>query len=690
MSTTINKNIFDITTLHNGSSVDVVTMGVTSSGQPELDIGSAALVNDSSDNLKLNGQDILTRGQVDNAPTENSTNLVTSGGVYTALQDTENNAVQKIASTYNATVAYAINDLVSYEGKLYICIHQSTGNLPTNTTYFKETTVGETLDDVYVKQKAYYSTLGAGYADQAKELYSDRQIENPEVACPPITFGVAGGEAEIQSGLNKFEFLYGNSKVWNQLLNPNDYENTVTKGGITFTKNADGSITLSGSNTSGSNVVYTLVPSISKSIMVNNHKYLLSGGSWTKNMILRFSGVSGNIQTTNGKPVIGTGNESNYVGRTAYLQVGSGTSFSEPFTIYPMWIDLTAMNYPMAGLTNAQIIANFKKDYPLDYYEYNAGTILSAKSASLISRMKNQCSGLNQFIRVLPNTEYELSGITAGGYIEEYDANKNLILTSSEITDTTDITLTANTYYVKIQATTYSDVMFYDTFADNGPGSGVYGESYVPYEEDTIGLPNIELRSVPNYTTGGEIRDEAYQVGGGKRYVSIVADLSTLTWTYANDTQSWESQAIGGIKSISSSSTKANLLASNYITTTRSSIASSVGGICQNTANQIVINNGSTTIKPTGILVYELATPTDIPTTENSGWRGNVEVDNFGTLEFTNSDNQIPQVEQPYFIKYTINLVEWLDTAYVATGGNATILTPATQDEIDEILAILQ
>ena len=91
MSTTINKKIFDMTTLHDSSSVDVVSMGVTLSGQPELDIGNAALVNDSSDNLKLNGEDILTRGQVDNAPTENSTNLVTSGGVYTALagkQDT--------------------------------------------------------------------------------------------------------------------------------------------------------------------------------------------------------------------------------------------------------------------------------------------------------------------------------------------------------------------------------------------------------------------------------------------------------------------------------------------------------------------------------------------------------------------------------------------------------------------------
>lgn len=38
---------------------------------------------------------------------------------------------------YNAATAYVLGDVVSYAGQSYICIQNSTGNLPTNTTYFQ-------------------------------------------------------------------------------------------------------------------------------------------------------------------------------------------------------------------------------------------------------------------------------------------------------------------------------------------------------------------------------------------------------------------------------------------------------------------------------------------------------------------------------------------------------------------------
>lgn len=70
-------------------------------------------------------------------------------------------------------------------------------------------------------------------------------------------------------------------------------------------------------------------------------------------------------------------------------------------------------------------------------------------------------------------------------------------------------------------------------------------------------------------------------------------------------------------------------------------------------------------------LCYELASPSDIPISENPGWKKNIKVDNFGTLEFTTDPAQVPQIEQPYFIKYTVNLVEFLDSTYVHAGGDA-------------------
>ena len=38
---------------------------------------------------------------------------------------------------YNGSTPYAVDDVVSYNGSSYICILASTGNLPTNTTYFQ-------------------------------------------------------------------------------------------------------------------------------------------------------------------------------------------------------------------------------------------------------------------------------------------------------------------------------------------------------------------------------------------------------------------------------------------------------------------------------------------------------------------------------------------------------------------------
>jgi hypothetical protein len=39
---------------------------------------------------------------------------------------------------YAGGTAYAVDDVVSYNGSSYVCILASTGNLPTNATYFEQ------------------------------------------------------------------------------------------------------------------------------------------------------------------------------------------------------------------------------------------------------------------------------------------------------------------------------------------------------------------------------------------------------------------------------------------------------------------------------------------------------------------------------------------------------------------------
>jgi len=45
---------------------------------------------------------------------------------------------------YNSSTAYAIDDIVSYNGSSYVCILASTGNLPTDTTYWNVMAQGGT------------------------------------------------------------------------------------------------------------------------------------------------------------------------------------------------------------------------------------------------------------------------------------------------------------------------------------------------------------------------------------------------------------------------------------------------------------------------------------------------------------------------------------------------------------------
>ena len=82
--------------------------------------------------------------------------------------------------TYNAGTAYAIDDVVSYNGSSYVCILASTGNLPTNTTYWNVmssagtngtdgtdlTTTLTTQGDIVYRDGSGLARLGAGTSGQ--------------------------------------------------------------------------------------------------------------------------------------------------------------------------------------------------------------------------------------------------------------------------------------------------------------------------------------------------------------------------------------------------------------------------------------------------------------------------------------------------------------------------------------------
>jgi hypothetical protein len=86
----------------------------------------------------------------------------------------------KWKGTYSGATAYTIDDVVSYNGSSYICILASTGNLPTNATYFEQmssagtngtngtdlTTTLTTQGDLVYRDGSGLQRLGAGTAGQ--------------------------------------------------------------------------------------------------------------------------------------------------------------------------------------------------------------------------------------------------------------------------------------------------------------------------------------------------------------------------------------------------------------------------------------------------------------------------------------------------------------------------------------------
>lgn len=91
----------------------------------------------------------------------------------------------------------------------------TTGDNPTSR-FHKEIhfTLDIQSDEIdYLKYHAmidgkYYPESHVGKAD---DLYTERAIEDLEISCPPITYGIAGGDAEIDTGRQSLDTLFGNT-----------------------------------------------------------------------------------------------------------------------------------------------------------------------------------------------------------------------------------------------------------------------------------------------------------------------------------------------------------------------------------------------------------------------------------------------------------------------------------------------
>ena len=158
----------------------------------------------------------------------------------------------KWKGTYAGGTAYTIDDVVSYNGSSYICIQASTGNLPTNATYWEQMSVKgtdgtngtdgtdltstlTTQGDILYRDGSGLQRLGAGTSGQV--LQTNGTGANPSWGTVSsdyvkITDGTFSGSSDIQFLSSNFDgSTYDSFDIFINIINN---QNLSGLGEITF------------------------------------------------------------------------------------------------------------------------------------------------------------------------------------------------------------------------------------------------------------------------------------------------------------------------------------------------------------------------------------------------------------------------------------------------------------------------
>ena len=576
-------------------------------------------------------------------------------------QDVYEEVLALTFAEYDGSKTYNTGDFVVYENALYQCkADNTTGTW--DSSKWESATLQDLLDDVEgavasVSGKADIVSLENGTLVVAKSLTS-KQIENVSdesgsTQDAPFNFQATGTDNNTTetptAPIAKHLELRGNTVAWNQLFYPR-IDLTTTINGLTITHNSEtGVIHVQGTTTANTN--YRLSDTTYSLSLLSSHTYLLKGlkTSGSQNTIdLRFSGSLQNKYDT-GNGIIFTGLTDT---GSINLYVKNGETVN--FDVIPQFVDLTLLGKEYDS------VLEFVRDYPLPYYSYNAGELKSASSGKLITIGYNAFDGnlqlgfINQttgeveinnsnviptdFIKVVAGQTYSLEAIDSTNrnrIIYEYDENKNYIKNDYLYYPTVSITLSNETHYVKFVYPNNDltrKISFHLTWDSSRTG-------YEEYEEWQYKLPNVELRSA------GNAYDELKADG------TLITRVGSYTFT-GNETWEWFSEYnFWSCANLLPEGQEMAYPTDNKITSNGVVVSPITGGrtIRVTTADNPTIN-GSTnmaTLFASGTkLYYELDTPTET-TDETKAFTENIEVDDFGTMEFVPASGNVESASNP-------------------------------------------
>lgn len=535
----------------------------------------------------------------------------------------------------------------------------------------------------------YYAQLTAGAADNL--------TSRGDAVAAEYLYRTSGGTADIETGQATIKSISGNTLRWNQLNSR--MNNAQQVAGLTRTINDDGSLTITGtaSEDPNYNVLY-LGNTIS--LKRDGRKYLFKASKPT-GLNLR---VSGHPATGQGQSFIWSSNiGTDWDGAlSAYCEAGTEVNITN---LKCMVIDLTTM---FGSGNEPSTVAEFEALYPLPYYEYDAGSLLSVNMEGI------ETTGFNQWdeewesgqykstdgaptansnkvrsknpIPVFPSTEYYVKCPTSTTLYWYDAAGVYLGYVSMGVNATA--TTPANAHYMQFSVGSSSSPVTSITAGDvciNLHWSGRRDGEYEPYWS-----AQREIAAATYFPDGmrsaGTVRDELRADAAVTR-VGVV-DLGTLTWTTTTATGGvyrMSSTGISGqIKPPESNNTPANIRCTKYDTLTTSQTSTPLEGVSLSTYGNIVIYdpdyNQQSSVADfkaamSGVLLfYELATPTT--QTIDPPLNLSYKVDDWGTerVMVPTGEMSAPPVME---VAYGLNVVDFVrraPTQYISAASFAQYL----------------
>lgn len=432
----------------------------------------------------------------------------------------------------------------------------------------------------------------------------------------------------IQDGLARIDKIKGNTLIWNQLVNYTRATQTVN--GITFTNNGDGSCSFVGTATAMA--LYQMTEA--NMPIIQGHKYLFkgaNGGNSNCRLDIRTSTDAVLNESVNiGTDIIFTATQTSNC--KCMIRVANGTTISNAIKFIPQLFDLTKM----FGAGNEPItVEEFTSLFPLSYYGYNAGSLLSFNGNGI------KTVGKNLVFKILPSANLGGNGTIVVDNQNMYD------LAVAEVVEGKQYHIGNNrgdsaligwfTSEPQIGSTSYdgqrivgstlipiAPITGYIVFRIDKPFAkptfnlGTGSIDYEPYTQSNLSLPVSQY--FPNgMRSAGNAYDE---LTPAKSITRIgVVDLGTLTWSYLSGETALRFFATLPNDAVNVNATAvANAITSKYPAGSWNSVAPNVSAdkMFALTSTYITIRDTSYTDAATfknslsGVyLYYELATPTE-------------------------------------------------------------------------------